>query len=305
MSILKVHNRKLRLSKTQQAMLERSLRDLVSGSSKQHNKELNERFRRRRRFGKLLEAEVKRVGFDVEKLRRFANQENARLDKAFVARVKGRRERESRRRAGRTEAVLGLDSGYVNPPYDISWTHHNIIGPGGSFNFGHTADPNTGRLSLFGRARDSRPLQVNSFAGFGFWFIPHRVGVLSVSIAPSLNEYGYTAASWYDVAEAAGWISLGIASYPRNPPGFIEVKVMKRDLLWSDIAYWFEETHHDASRLYSTSVSTLVDPFHNYACQVWLEASAYAQNGGSAAASLLSTTLGGFTYTFHPPGSEV
>jgi hypothetical protein len=29
MSILKVHNKKLRLSKTQQAMLERSLRDLV------------------------------------------------------------------------------------------------------------------------------------------------------------------------------------------------------------------------------------------------------------------------------------
>jgi hypothetical protein len=90
MGTLKLHTTKLRLSKTEQAKLERSLRDLVNRSSKQRTKELNEKFQRRRRFGQLLRTELKRVGFDDEKLRRFANQENARLDKAFVARVKAR-----------------------------------------------------------------------------------------------------------------------------------------------------------------------------------------------------------------------
>jgi hypothetical protein len=301
MSILKVHNRKLRLSKMQQAMLERSLRDLVSVSSKQHNKELSERFRRRRRFGNMLQAELRRVGFDVERLRRFANQEYARLDKAFVARIKGRRERRGRRRGGRPTAVLGITPGSATPPYDFTWTHENIIGPGGSAI--HTADPNSGFLKVVGYAQDSRPRQVDSYAGLGFWFIPNRVGVLSVSIAPPLYELGWAGALWYDVAETAGWISLGIASYPRTPPGFIEWSVVDRDLLWSDVVYWFDSADHDRVHpAYSMSVSTLVDPFHNYACWAWIQASDYAQNGGSYAGSWVETTVGSFTYTFSPPG---
>jgi hypothetical protein len=300
MSILKVHNKKLRLSKTEQAKLERSLRDLVSRSSKQRTTELNEKFRRRRRFGKLLEAELKRVGFDVERLRRFANQENARLHKAFVARAKGFRERGGRRRGGRPTAVLGVTPGSANPPYDFTWTYHNIIGPDpGVGNFSHTADPNTGRLVVHGAANDSRPTQVNSFAGVGFWYIPHRVGVLSVSIAPPVQEIGYTYVEWYDVASSAGWISLGIESYPRNSPGIIEWRVVKRDVLWEDVDYWFDSTTHNQVRpAYSMSVSTLVDPFHNYACQAWIEASAFAQNGQSYAHSLVSATVGSFTHTF-------
>jgi hypothetical protein len=180
MSILKIHNRKLRLSKSEQGMLERSLRDLVSRSSKQHNKELSERFRRRRRFGNMLEAELRRVGFDVERLRRFARLEHGRLDKAFEARVKARlkgfRERGGRRRGARPEAVLGLTSGYANPPYDFTWTHHDIIGPNVYGYFSHTANPNTGYLGVRARARASRPRQVDSFAGLGFWFTPIEWG---------------------------------------------------------------------------------------------------------------------------------
>jgi hypothetical protein len=309
MSILKVHNRKLHLSKTQQGMLERSLRDLVSGSSKQRTTELDERFRRRRRFGKLLEAEVKSVGFDVEKLKRgfgrFANQENARLHKAFMARVKERRERGGRRRSGRPAVVLGLNSGYANPPYDFTWTTHNVIGPDPVGSFSHTADPNTGLLGVHGAAHDSRPRQVDSFAGLGFMFIPDRVGVLSVSIAPPVYEFGHTYAVWYDVSGSDGWISLGIVSYPRTGPGFPELAVVDRDLLWSIVSYWFDNTSHRRfHRAYSMSVSTLVDPFHSYACQAWIEASAYAQNGESRAFSNVEATVGAFTYTFVPIGTN-
>jgi hypothetical protein len=302
MSTLKLHTKKLRLSKTEQAKLERSLRDLVTGSSKQHNKELSERFRRRRRFGNMLAAELKRVGFDVERLRQFANQENARLRKAFMARVKGRREREGRHRGSRPGVVLGHASGTANPPYDFTWTYHNIIGPGGSPR--HTADPNSGFLRVVGYAQDSRPRQVDSYAGLGFWFIPHRVGVLSVSIAPPLYELGWAGALWYDVAETAGWIALGIISHPRTSPGIIELKVVKRDLLWSEIVYWFDSASHDRVHpAYSMSVSTLVDPFHNYACWAWIQASDYAENGGSYAGSWVETTVGSFIYTFVPIGT--
>jgi hypothetical protein len=34
------------------------------------------------------------------------------------------------------------------------------------------------------------PEMVDSFAGVGFWYIPNRVGGLSVSIAASLHELG-------------------------------------------------------------------------------------------------------------------
>jgi hypothetical protein len=120
-----------------------------------------------------------------------------------------------------------------------------------------------------------------------------------VSIVAPIHESGYTYVQWSDVAEQAGWISLAIVSHPRNPPGFTEVSVVARDLPWDDIVYWFDFTDHDRDRpAYSMSVSTLVDTSHNYACQAWIEASAYAQNGQSRASSHVTATVGSFTYTF-------
>jgi hypothetical protein len=297
MATLKLQTTELRLSKTEQGTLERSLRDLVSRTSKQRTTELSESFQRRRRFREPLEAELRRVDFDVEKLRRYTNQEHTRLDKAFVARVKGRRERGGRRRGGRPDAVWGLTSGSANPPHDFSWTDHDIIGAPAAGNFSHTANQNSGYLNAYAHGHDSSPKMVDSFAGVGFWYIPNRVGVLSVSIAPPLQELMWTGAVWNDVAAAGGWISLGIASYLREPFRFVEWRVIDTDELWWNVDNWFDWTEHDRDRsAYSMSVSTLVDTSHYYACWAWIEAYAYAENGGSYAGSSVTATVGSFIY---------
>ena len=312
MGTLKLHTTKLRLSKTEQAKLERSLRDLASSSSKQIAKELNERFRHRHRFGQVLEAELRRVGFNVEKLRRFANPEkvrleNARLEKAFLARIKEPRERAGRRSGGRPEAVFDLNesvprvptSGYARPPYDFTWTHHTKLGPGENWN--HEANPNTGRLYARGGAGETvgHPREVHSFATLGFWFIPDRVGVLSVSIAPPIFESGFSMAEWHDVGASYGHISLAITSYPRTPPGFTELRVVDRDELWWDTSRFFEHTKHQQHRpAYSMSVNTVVDTSHNYLCWAQLEAGAHGENGGGHGEAQIIATVGGFLYVF-------
>jgi hypothetical protein len=297
MATLNLQTAELRLSKSEQAMLERSLQDL-SRSSKQLTTELRTSFRRRRRFGNMLGAELKRVGFDFEKLRRFANQEYTSLDKAFVARVKGRRVRRSRRRGGPPDAVWGLTSGSAKPPHDLFWTKRVVHGSPSAGNFRHIADKNSGDLEVYAHAHDSRPEMVQSWASVGFWYIPNRAGVLSVSIAPRPHQDSWCFTIWNDVAISGGWIGLGIQRYLRNPFRFVDWSVINEDRLWwESCASSFGEVQTLRNPpAYSMSVSALVDTSHYYACYAWIVTYAAAKNGGAYAGSYLTARIGSFTY---------
>jgi hypothetical protein len=301
MATLNLQTTELRLSKTEQAMLERSLRDFVSRSSKQRTKELNETYQRRRRFRELLEAELRKVDFDVEKLRRFANQEYARLDKAFAARAKrGGQGRAGTSRAGRPDAVWGLTSGSAKPPHDFSWADHDVIGAPAAGHFRHIADEKSGDLEVYAHAHDSSPEMVDSLAVVGFWYIPNRMGDLSVSIAPPLHIDNWCFTIWNDVAATGGWIGLMIERYRRKPFRFVDQRSFNIHRLWwtaCTSSFGEVQSMHNYPA-HSMSVSAFVDTSHYYACSAWIEAYAWGKNGGSYAGAHLTAPVRSFTYKF-------
>jgi hypothetical protein len=287
----------IRLSARERNVISRSLEDMVQAESKRDLALHDARFARKDAFRKVLSAQLRKAGaVDVEALRDHVGRSHARLDANHL--IEAKRRRQGRKGAvSRPRAVWGLTSGNETPTYDFNWTFHDVVGGNATGNFSHTADRATGRVHAYAHCHDSNPKKVDSYAGVGFWYIPNRVGVLSIGIAPALTELMWTGASWNDVAIAGGWISLGISSYLRDPFRFVEWRVIDTDQLWYNEDNWFDWTDHDRTRTASgMSVNTLVDTAHYYACWMWLRAYTYGQNGGSYAGSSLNANLPAFSY---------
>lgn len=287
----------IKLSARERNIIVRSLEDMVRAESKRDLATHDSRFARNNAFRKVLAAEFARTGaVDVEKLRQHAARSYVELDAKYL-KIAKRARRVRRGRPSRPRAVWGLTSGSETPTYDFNWTTHDVVGSNAAGNYSHTADRATGLVDAYAHCHDSRPKKVDSYAGVGFWYIPNRVGVLSVAIGPSLRELMWTGAGWNDVAIAGGWISLGIASYLREPFRFVDWRVIDTDELWYNEDNWFDWTDNDRDRSsYGMSVSTLVDASHYYACWMWVRAYTYARNGLSYAGSSVTANLGAFTY---------
>ncbi len=297
MATLEIHSARVRLSKTEQAALERSMTDVVRVDSKQRTAELKASFQRRSQFRDVLEAELEPTNLNVARLRQSTVRQFARSDASLAAQVRKSKGMKLGRPSRRPHAVWGLTSGVETPPYDFSWATHDIEGAPAAGNFRHTADANTGALDVYAHGHDSSPKMVDSFAGVGFWYIPNRNGVLMISIAPALHELMWTGALWNDVAAAGGWISLGIASYLREPFGFVDWRTIRTDELYWNVDNWFDWTDHTRDRTaYAMTVSTVVDTAHYYACWAWIRAYVYAENGGSYAGSSVQAGVRSFSY---------
>jgi hypothetical protein len=162
-----------------------------------------------------------------------------------------------------------------------------------------TADAGNGHLHTYAHCHDSSPKRVESWAGVGFWYVPNRSGLLTVSTAPNIRENLWTGASWNDVGQAGGWVSLGIASYLRQPFRLDRWETIKTDQLWWNEDNWFDfTTHNQDIGAYSMSVQSIGDTAHYYACWAWIHSYAYAENGGSYGGADLTVDVRGFTYSF-------
>jgi hypothetical protein len=209
-----------------------------------------------------------------------------------LSRVSGKYGRPKQR-----NTVWGLSSGVEKPPYDFSWTWHNVVGT--PLDFSTDANASSGYLRAYAHCHDSHPKAVDSQAGVGFWYVPNRSGILNINIAPHVNQLMWTGAFWDDVGAAGGWISLGIASYLRDPFRFVRWETIKTDQLWWNEDNWFDWTDHDVdTTAYGMGVSTVADDRHYYACWAWIRAYTYAENGGSYAGSSVIANLSGFTFNF-------
>jgi len=297
MATLKLQSAAIQLTKAERAIVQRTMADLVLTDSRQRTTEMEQSFQRRKRFRNLLERELAQTNLDVNLLRQKTAEEHSDLQKAFLNRVRKAQRSGAGKRGGRKNAVWGLTSGAERPTYDLSWETHRIDGSFTQGDFSHSADARNGHLYAFGFGRDSAPKMVDSYAGVGFWYIPNRQGVLNISIAPALRRVFVTGAGWNDVGAAGGWISLGIASYLRDPFSFQEWKAITSNELWWNVDNWFDSESNEVDEIaHSMAVSTVVDTSHYYACWAWIRAYIYAENGDSMAGAEVEATVGSFIY---------
>jgi hypothetical protein len=295
MATLKMSKTDLVLTKKEQAAIQRDLRDLVTQNSKARDAELDRKFRYRQRNGNLLAPQLEED--QLRQLRRHYLRERDVLQREWTKSVK-KHSVPKRKRPGRPKAVWGLTSGSETPTYDMEWEFRDEEALGAvTSGLPFTADPATGRLNVVCHC-EGRPKMMHSCAGVGFWYIPNRSGVLNISIAPSLGEDIWTIAEWNDVGAAGGWIGLGIASYLRDPFHLVEWNITDKDRLWWNEDNWYDSSRHTRNRTaYAMNVDTRVDTAHYYACWAWIEAYAYAQNGGGMAQSHVWAHVRSFTYS--------
>jgi hypothetical protein len=293
MAKLEITNARIRLKPRELERVRTDMNDLVGPAARKRAALAAANFRRRAKFRNQLDRVLRQSGIDLSALRGSTNKDFRALAAKLVKshRKLGR----VRRRRGRPNTVWGLTSGVERPTYDLRWTSTHVVGP--PANAVARADAATGRIETFSWGSDSKPEDVNTYAGVGFWYVPNRVGVLNVSIGPHLLESLWTAADWNDVGAAGGWISLGIAAYLRDPFQLTRWETIQTNELWKNEDNWFDSTEHTEDfSSYSMRVSTLADTAHYYACWVWLHSWAHAENGGSSAGAYLKADVGGFTY---------
>jgi hypothetical protein len=298
MAKLQITNARIRLSPRERVIVTRDLESLAKYTSKQDTGRLAADFKRRSGFRNAFERSLLKANLDLEPLRERHKVESSRLDYDLVKTAKKLARRPVKRgRLKQRNTIWGLSSGVETPPYDFNWTWHNVVGA--PLDFATDANANTGHLRAYAHCHDSHPKAVDAQAGVGFWYVPNRTGILNVSIAPHLNQFMWTGAGWNDVAAAGGWISLGIASYLRDPFQFVRWETIRTDQLWWNVDNWFDWTDHDVdTAAYGMSVNTIADGLHYYACWAWVRAYTYAENGGSYAGSAVTADVGGFTFSF-------
>jgi hypothetical protein len=297
MAKLRITNVRIDLTRDERLEIQRNLEDLAKANTKPLTKSMAENFKRRKVIRGRIDNILVEKKKELNQLRNEINEDYKKLDASLATKVKKIPRASHKKRSKVTNAVWGLPSGVERPRYDLSWTYHDIVGT--PLDYQTTADPNTGNIVTYAHGHDSSPKMVDSYAGVGFWYIPNRFGTLHIGTAPSLSELMWTGADWNDVAAAGGWISLGIASYLRDPFRFDRWEVIKRDLLWWNEDNWFDWTDHDRDvSAYGMSVNTIADTRHYYACWQWIQSYIYAEDGGSYAGSYVSANVGGFTYSF-------
>lgn len=289
----------VRLSKAEHKIVGNELSNLVDPIAKERTANLTAQFKQTRKFSGLLDTELRRIGFESDRITKFMQRENLRLDRTFVAKAKMHHNSVSDTKQRRPDAVWGLTSGAALTPHDLSWTDHDTIGGNVQGNYYHFARKSDGYLYVYSHARDSNPKMVCSYAGVGFWYIPNRLGVLQVTItSEKLIQDFWNGASWNDIGSAGGWICLGIASYLANPFQFIEWRTVNRYQIFLDTSHWFGGNKLHQELKYHLHSSTIAEPGHYYACWVWLEAYAYGEDGGGFGGACLRTSIPAFTYSF-------
>ena len=295
MATLKVQSADIRLGRDEQELIQRNMDDAVRSESRADAAASRANFARRKRIRGLLDRDLKAVGLDFASVRDEVRRQHATLDAGHVRQARKSGRGAGRRAKGPRQAVWGLTGGAERPRYDLAWTSHDV--DGAPLDFRTIADPATGAIEAYAHCHDSSPRRVNAYAGVGFWYIPNRNGVLFISTHPSLNELAWTGAAWNDVAQAGQWITLGIASYLREPFTFTGWVARQTDQLFWNEDNWFDWTDHRRDRdPYSMGVYSVVDSAHYYACWIWVRAYAFGQNGGSYAGSSVRARVGAFNY---------
>jgi hypothetical protein len=281
-------------------MLNKSERSQLKGVMDQHirktaaqyadNKARNAAIRKRLRTPLL--ASLQRQFGDLDKICQPGLDRYTAERKRLLKQQPAKPRRFGTRRIIHPNAVFAATFGLDKPAYDDNWEYHDPNPPRNLIDQ-FVADPTNGQLSCKVSNRGGGSSQ--SGAGLMFWYVPDKTAVLTVSVAPAVQEE-INAGAWHDQGNASTYLGVGIQRWAREPFVFVDWAAQSINQLdslgvgWKDI-----QVHNESWDVYQTQASCQLDTRYFYSCWAWITALTYCTGDGFGYASV-QTTIDSFAF---------